>query len=98
MRKIEHEMLSAIKGRKDWVKANTGVFMECEHQTDGPRAEIYLHGHHIADYWYKSGELEVDEYTLSDFPTTTTKSRLRALGADVYTRKGVTYLAKKAIK
>ena len=64
MRKIEHEMLSAIKGRKDWVKANTGVFMECA-DTSEPRAEIYLHGHHIADYWYKSGELDVDEHTLS---------------------------------
>ena len=97
MRKIEKEMLLAIKERRDWVKANTGVFMECAGNPYGPRAEVYLHGQHIADYWYNSGKLDVDERTLSDYPTMTTKSRLRALGADVYTHKGVTYLGKKAL-
>tara|TARA_R110000772_G_scaffold272_2_gene1085 strand:+ start:589 stop:882 length:294 start_codon:yes stop_codon:yes gene_type:complete len=97
MRKIEQEMLLAVEERRDWSKANTGVFMECAGNPYGPRAEVYLHGQHIADYWYDLKELHVDEHTLSVYPTTTTKSRLRALGANVYTRKGVTYLEKEAI-
>ena len=92
MRKIEKEMLEAIKTRKDWFKANTGVFMEDAGNPYGPRAEVYLHGHNIANYWYESGELDVCEVTLARFPTTTTKSRLRALGANVRTKAGITYL------
>ena len=97
MRKIESDMLLAIKERRDWSKANTGVFMENAGNPHGPRAEVYLHGQHIADFWYDHDELDVNEHTLSDYPTTTTKSRLRALGASVYTRKGVTYLGEKAV-
>lgn len=92
MRKIEKEMLEAIKGKVDWCKANTGVFMENAGSPYGPRAEIYLHGQNIANYWYKSGELDVCERTLARYPTVTTKSRLRALGVNVYTKAGVTYL------
>ena len=93
MRKIEKEMLAAIKQRRDWCKANTGVFIEYRGPPSlGPRAEIYLHGQHIADYWYKSDTLDVCAKTLSRFPTNTTKSRLRALGARVFTKDFVTYL------
>ncbi len=97
MRKIEKEMLTAIENRKDWMKANMGVFIEGSTNPYGPRAGVYLHGHHIASFWYDSDELVVDSHTLSRFPTVTTKSRLRALGANVYTHKGVTYLNEEAI-
>ena len=97
MRKVEQQMLQAITDRKDWVSANTGVFMENAGNPYGPRAEVYLHGQHIASYWYESGDLDVDERTLARYPTVTTKSRLRALGANVYTKKGKTYLNDVAV-
>lgn len=92
MRKIEKQMLEAIKARKDWTSKNTGVFIETAGNPYGPRAEVYLHGHMIAAYWYDQDELEVDTRTLARWPTATTKSRLRALGASVYTKNFVTYL------
>jgi len=87
MRKIEKDMIRAIMNGKNWSSANTTVLI------NGDDAEIYLHGHHIAT---AKGclplELEVNIDTLARFPTATTKSRLRALGANVYTRNFVTYL------
>lgn len=97
MRKVEKQMLEAIESRRDWVGKNTGVFIEYAGNPHGPRAEIYLHGNHIADYWYESGELDVDVRTLQRWPSATTKSRLRALGVDVYTKDCITYLDGKAI-
>ena len=96
MRKIEKQLLAAIKARKDWTLNNTGCFFVSASESGnvaGSRTEIYLHGNHIADYWHDLAEpLEVDSRTLARYPTVTTKSRLRALGANVMTKKGVTYL------
>ena len=93
MRKIEKQMLEAITNKLEkWVSSNTSVFYENNNTKFGPRSEIYLHGNHIADYWHRDGELQVNERTLADWPTPTTKSRLRALGANVTTKKGMTYL------
>jgi len=39
----------------------------------------------------------VNETTLKNYPTNTTKSRLRALGVPVSTKQGVIYLYGKAI-
>jgi hypothetical protein len=101
MRQIEKEMLTAIKEKREWVKGNTAVFIENAGNPFGDRAEIYLHGQHIADYWYEAPEdekLDVDEYTLFAWPTNTTKSRLRALGADVYTKDGVVFSRGQAVQ
>lgn len=87
MRKIEKQMLEAITARKDWTLNNTGVFIVDVGNPHGPRAEIYLHGNHIADYWYNDDALHVDDRTFARWPSVTTKSRLRALrtlGARVY--------------
>lgn len=97
MRKIEKEMLGAIAARKYWNSANTCVDYVTAGNPFGPRSEIYLHGNHIADYWHETGKLEVDARTLAQWPTPTTKSRLRALGANVATKKGVTYLNGESI-
>lgn len=93
MRKVEKQMLGAIKSRKGMFGRNTMVTIA----GDGERAQVYLHGNHIADYWYRTGVTEVNECTLSRWPSVTTKSRLRALGVDVYTKDHVTYLDGKAI-
>lgn len=92
MRKIEIEMYKAIHARKFWKSGNTCVDYVVAGNPNGPRSEIYLHGNHIADYWHDTKTLDVDERTLARWPTVTTRSRLRALGANVYTKKHVTYL------
>jgi hypothetical protein len=101
MRKIEKQMLNAISSKADkWMNNNTSVFYVSAIESGNPfgaRSEVYLHGNHIADYWHESGSLEVDCRTLSQWATVTTKSRLRALGANVATRKGITYLNDVAI-
>jgi hypothetical protein len=98
MRKIEQQMLNAIESKRNWQSDNTLVHIENGGGNPfGLRAEIYLHGNHIADYWYDAKQLDVDTRTLIDWNTRTTKSRLRALGAKVATRKGIIYLNNVAI-
>jgi hypothetical protein len=101
MRKIEKQMLNAISSKVDkWMNNNTSVFYVSAIESGNPfgaRSEVYLHGNHIADYWHESGSLEVNSRTLAQWSTPTTKSRLRALGANVATRKGITYLNNVAI-
>jgi hypothetical protein len=95
MRKIEEEMLSAIEARKNWSKGNTSVRYFSGEENGNPflhRAEIYLHGNHIATHYYIYRETEPNEKTFRKWPTTTTRSRLRALGINASTRKGVAYI------
>ena len=86
MRKIEQDMWNAINGGVNWSKDNTQV-TQFEDTSD-----VFLHGHHIATINSYTGELVVNTATLANWPTNTTKSRLRALGANVETKKGITYL------
>ena len=76
MRVIEKEMVQAVKAQKDWRKANTRVRVE----RDG-LVEVYLWNNHIADV--VDGKVMVNVYTLAKWPTRTTKSRLRALNANI---------------
>ena len=96
MRKIEQQMLNAIDNRKSWQSGNTAVTIRFNGDLS-----VYLHGNHIADVGAIVGAdrkfLVVNTETLRRWATPTTKSRLRALGADVCTRKGVTYLNNVAI-
>ena len=68
MRKIESEMIAAVKGNINWSKGNTSVIIE-----DGI-SKVYLHGSKIA-------EVGDDFLKLYDggYQSTTTKSRLNAL-------------------
>ena len=90
MRKIELDMLKAIRNRKDWKNSNTMVEPLQDY------CNVYLHGSHIAEVYVHplSGRhtVKVNEDTLLEYPTRTTLSRLRALDVDVYIRKGVVYL------
>lgn len=101
MRKIEKQMLQAVYSKADkWINSNTSVFYISASESGNPfgaRSEIYLHGNHIADYWHESGQLEVNTRTLAHYPTVTTKSRLRALGANVTTKQYRTYLDNQLI-
>jgi hypothetical protein len=92
MRKIEKQMNDAIYTQKRWALQNTIVS-----PIDDVNVAVYLHGHEIAIVNTYNGFTMTNIDTLRRYPTNTTKSRLRALGVDVATRKGVTYLDGKAI-
>ena len=93
MRLIEQQMNQAIATQVSWSKDNTKVIY-----TEGNRISlISLHGHNIAYYDHILGELVPNLGTLAEWPTRTTKSRLRALGVDVYTRKHITYVNGEAV-
>lgn len=85
-------MLNAINSRKAWQSGNTTVS-----PIDDINSAVFLHGNHIADVNSRNGFVMVNADTLRAWQTPTTKSRLRALGANVTTRKGVTYLDNVAI-
>jgi hypothetical protein len=100
MRKIEQQMNRALTLALNWSKDNTAVYYISATESGNPhgdRAEIYLHNNHIATYWYEARALEVNVNTLKRYPTMTTRSRLRALGADLVSKRGVLYLNGKAI-
>lgn len=84
MRVIEKKMLDAIQQGRNFTLANTHV------KIDANTAHVFLHGNHIASV--VNGNVMVNKDTLSLFPTPTTKSRLRALGVNVYTENFVTYI------
>lgn len=92
MRTIEKEMLKAIQDGINWQKSNTGVFFDNNNTKYGPRSEVYLFGNHIGDYWHNTKEFEVDEQTLSEWPSVTTISRLRALDVNLTVKKGKIYI------
>jgi hypothetical protein len=95
MRKIERQMLAAIRYSENWSNANTMV----TYDSNSGLSTIYLHGHKIATATnaapYEPATANVG--TLRAWPTRTTMSRLRALGVDVCTRKGDVYLNGKRI-
>lgn len=82
MRKIETEMLSAVIANKEWSKDNTQVTPHAAGCT------VFLHGNIIADI-DADGRAWANRATLADWPTPTTKSRLRALGVNLTQSRGV---------
>jgi len=100
MREIERKMLKAIEDKRDWSLSNTRVEYQHEpaHKGNfvGTHARVYLHGHHIANFWQHGG-VEVNTDTLRRWPTVTTKSRLRALGAKLTQKNWQLYLNGEAI-
>ena len=93
MRVIEEAMLKALKQKKNWKVYDTRGNTVIRYDADDKCSAVFLFGNHIADYWHeKANPLEVNIDTLLAHPTRTTKSRLRALGADIRVVKGVMYL------
>ena len=84
MRVIEKKMLDAIQQGRNFTLANTHV------KIDGNTAHVFLFGNHIASVVNDNVMVNVD--TLRAYPTVTTKSRLRALGVDVYTKNGIPFV------
>lgn len=84
--------MQAINERKSWHGSNTSVS-----PIDDVNCAVFLHGNHIADVNSRTGFVMVNANTLRRWPTATTKSRLRALGAKVSTKNHVTYLDGEAV-
>lgn len=92
MRKVEQDMLDAIKLRRDWTGGNTQVV----HDNDGLETHVFLHGNHIAALTHCKRRFASAVYpnrmTVRDYPTRTTMSRLRALGVDVCIKGGLPFI------
>lgn len=82
MRLVEKQMLDAIRNRKDFCSGNTMV------SVNGFLVFVYLHGNCIFGMNYKT---HVKAYNSCGWRTPTTKSRLNALGADIYQKDKVWY-------
>jgi hypothetical protein len=93
VRKIEQQMVKAVKAKEGLYKDNTSVM----HNPSLNTSNIYLHGNHIATYYHVNGRLKVNIDTLKRWPTNTTKSRLRALGANLVSKRGKLYLDDKEV-
>ena len=91
MRQIEKDMLRAINERENWRKDNTDVRVII--LDENVISQVFLHGNHIADFVHNRtqwgmGWIEPNHDPLADWPTPTTKSRLRALGVNVTQKAG----------
>ena len=82
MRKIEQQMLAAIKAGRNWESGNTRV------EKDGPFMLVYLHGNLIAKHETNDQFTYFCPQAFIDRPTRTTVSRLRALGIGASIHKG----------
>ena len=101
-RKIEVAMCAAVADLREWRCDNTEVELHRDCSITDARyyAVVRLHGHAIATVVqarHDTMRVIVDESTLRQWPTNTTLSRLRALGADVRVAKRIVYLNGEAI-
>jgi len=79
MRKIEQQMIQAIKAKKTWSHNNTAVIYDKVIDV----SFVFLHGNQIGYHNHDDGLFFPNYKTLQEWPTRTTKSRLRALGVSV---------------
>lgn len=99
MRKIEEQMVAAVLAAKEWRQGNTETTVPWnlrktneETGTEFVVVNVWLQRNHIARIElvrdiagnkFMVHDLRVNQNTLAEWPTRTTKSRLRALGAKV---------------
>jgi len=100
MRKIEQEMVTAIRAGRNWKSGNTEVLHDPV--IGGCEVEVWLHGNLIAKRYYRGDAPGQWQITLAGWNTNTTRSRLNALMyviaphmGQVHTRKGRAYLAQR---
>lgn len=86
MRKIEHDMVQAVNMRTPASPGNTTVSVLPTPEIPGTEemVSVSLHGNEIFRAW-EGFRL----FTLAGWATGTTKSRLRALGVPLVTKRGV---------
>lgn len=73
MRKIEQELLEAIKNRTNWYKSNSQVSFHND------KCYVYLHGHAIAVLDYVEDTITEIRLYSQGYLTRTTKSRLNTV-------------------
>jgi len=91
MRVIEKKMLDAVRQLRAFKCDNTEVVEATNQCNHAPMVRVYLHGNHIANVTqvrHDELELQVMTDTLARWPSNTTISRLRALGANIEVRNG----------
>ena len=90
MRKIEQQMIEAIRSGDNWKSGNTEVLHSIHEGIF--YADIYLHGNHIATAtprtWDRYPYANPNRATFVAYPTRTTRSRLRALGVNASIKNG----------
>ena len=96
MRKIEKQMVAAIKARKNFKSGNTEVTMTCNEYLGTCIAMVYLHDNLIAKISFGPENVEA-QFTLAGWNKNTTRSRLNALGVGVSCSNLVPYHNGKAI-
>ena len=89
----ERKMLDAIETKVNWKRGNTEVV----YHPNANYSAVYLYNNLIAWHLHAEAETIVSRETLANHPTRTTKSRLRAMGIDVMTNMGTTYLDGEAV-
>ena len=86
-RKIEQQMIQAIRDGRAWHSGNTQVTYHPSECNAG-LCSVFLHGNRIALYDRTQSKAVAVNATFKDWPTRTTVSRLRALGINAAIRKG----------
>lgn len=89
-------MLAAVRAGKNWKESNTEVGAG-RASNGGVEVSVYLHGNLIYEQYQNLSGSCLRRFTLAGWNTTTTKSRLRALGVGVETKRGRVYYNGKEI-
>ena len=101
MRKIEEQMIEAIRSKQDWKSyknAQGYPAMEVVHVREHGinYADIYLHANLIAtatpDTWDARPYANPNRAMFREYPTVTTRSRLRALGVNASIKNGAAHI------
>lgn len=82
MRKIERDMIAAIRSGKNWTQGNTSVIHDPV--IGATECEVRLHGNLIAKHILRTGWT----MSLAGWGTPTTRSRLNAIGHAFYDGAG----------
>lgn len=106
MRKIEKQMLAAIRNGDTFDKGNTRLHHTTHSNFASFDTDVFLHGHCIAKIGRDANKEIMDVYvSLAGWNTRTTRSRINAIitnlvdSADgVFTRNGQAYLRVEGIK
>lgn len=94
MRQIEKQMNNAIRAGRDWKSGNTEVRVEKSYGGAYTQyfATVLLHNHIIAHVTHLPAtgytHTIADRDTFREWPTATTRSRLRALGVNASVSNG----------
>lgn len=99
MRKVEQKMIECIKSKKTITLGNTSVVyypaIDTPLRSRLETSKVFLHGNHLATWIHDKrhhNRVDMNKDTWSAWPTSTTRSRLRALGFDVSIKGGKAYL------